>query len=224
MNKGTSVGILLALIFGFAAAGYAKEMTPSAFPKHSQLSQSVMFLQLSERTYFSGIADAENEEREDGKPNLNAIRIGGEFLAGGVAGITAALAPVPVMYKIFRDKEAEGASVGIYLGCTLAITYPLGNALGVYLVGNIGDESGSFLATLAGSYIGELVGAVLFMQVMGSEGDMHWLHVIKPFLAAPIGATIAFNLTRKYKSSANSNGGPSRAAPAFRLDLMKMKF
>jgi len=196
----------------------------AADPILLKLFQPLTSLQLSERTYFSGIADIEYEEQESGKPQLNAIRIGGEFLAGGVAGISAALVPVPVMYKIFRDKEAEGAHVGIYWGCTLAITYPLANTLGVYLVGNIGDESGSFLATLAGSYIGELVGGLLFLQVMGSEGDVHWLHIIKPFLAAPIGATIAFNLTRKYKSSANSNSQTSRAAPAFRLDLVKMKF
>jgi len=66
----------------------------------------------------------------------------------------------------------------------------LGSAVGVSLVGNIGDAKGSFPATLGGSFIGLLVGIATL-----TSGSGDWW----PLLAGPpIGATIGFNMTRGY--------------------------
>ena len=53
----------------------------------------------------------------------------------------------------------------------MVLGWLVGVPVGVYLVGNTGNETGSFLATLGGS-----------------------------FILGPIGAAIGFNMTRRYKS------------------------
>jgi hypothetical protein len=60
----------------------------------------------------------------------------------------------------------------------ILVGWAIGSSVGVYLVGNVEDETGLFLATLAGSILGT------------------------PFLlvGSPISATIGFNMTRRYKS------------------------
>jgi hypothetical protein len=98
-----------------------------------------------------------------------------------------------------------GAEEGCYeLGCGmgegligLTIGHTLGSAIGVYLVGNIGNETGSFLATLGGSILGGGLG-LTFVFLSGE---------LLPFpllVCPPIGATIGFNLTRRYKSPPTS--------------------
>jgi hypothetical protein len=84
------------------------------------------------------------------------------------------------------------------------------------------NETGSFLATLAGSYIGGILGLV----GLGRSESAVMEKVFFPgmSLAASIGATIAFNLTRKYDSSADLNGQKYSAAPPIHFDLLRMKF
>lgn len=73
------------------------------------------------------------------------------------------------------------------------IAYPIGSAIGVYLVGNIGDETGSFGATLRGSIIGGALGLLAFG--------------VGVLPGAPIGATIGFNSSRRYKTPRTSETG-----------------
>jgi len=122
------------------------------------------------------------------KPPLNPYRITCEVLAGGLGGFGF----VYLESKIFETEdwgEAYALAMGGYLiGCTL----------GVYLVGNIGNETGSLRAPLVGS----LMGAVLSYFVSGiTKGSSisSYFFIISP----PIGATYTFNHSRQYKSSSN---------------------
>jgi hypothetical protein len=95
------------------------------------------------------------------KPPLSAGRIIAEFMASGL-GILAGVVVFWILESII------GFPDWAQLLLLLIIILPSG-ATPVYLVGTTGNETGSYLATLAGS------------------------------LFAPIGAVIGFNITRRYK-------------------------
>jgi len=136
-------------------------------------------------------------------------RIVGEVLAG--AATAAALAYLS-LYVVGYGAEGAGLGEGCMGGfAILGImsmvvppVYLLGCAVGVYFVGRIGNQTGSFLATLGGVFLGLPVIALLCFYMwavdeymtLGIEKVIIWPLV---FLAAPIGATIGFNLTRRYK-------------------------
>jgi len=148
------------------------------------------------------------------KPPLSAGRIAGEILVGGIGGTAGVL--VPISWGHSKSTNDEFGCYFFMSGCIVSITYPLASAIGVYLVGNIGDESGSFFATLAGSFLGGLVGMITWAWSLEHED---WQTVIPGFFAAPLGATIGFNLTRKYNKLPSAN----KSAP-IRIDLLKVRF
>jgi len=103
------------------------------------------------------------------------------------------------------------------------LVVPIGSAIGVYMVGNIGDETGNFSSTLGGSILGGLV--------LGG-GGMFILHKISPRLArryfflsaamgSTIGAVIFFHAISEGKPSAASR---NPAAPAIYLDFARVIF
>lgn len=96
------------------------------------------------------------------KPPLSAGRVIGEFIASGL-GIFAAWVVFGILGTFFGLSD----SARFLLFVTILLPSA---ATPVYLVGTRGNETGSYLATLAGS------------------------------IFAPIGAVIGFNMTRRYKS------------------------
>lgn len=120
-------------------------------------------------------------------PPLSAVRITGEVLAGSAVGfglgyLAASLGSDP--YE----------SIVYWMGGHL-----LGSPLGVYLVGNTGDETGSFRAALIGSFAGWLTSFALGASApiyakLGEEGLITLM-----FVLPPVGATGVFNSSRKYK-------------------------
>ena len=127
------------------------------------------------------------------KPPLSVGRIVGEILAGGVGGVVVGFVGLVVginyaMHYLPMGKCNPVVDYAIRIGSVL------GSTIGVYVVGNIGNGTGSFLATLGGSILGGLVGwsaLVLGQPLVGLSALV---------LGQPIGATLGFNLTRKYKS------------------------
>lgn len=81
---------------------------------------------------------------------------------------------------------------GVFMG--LAIGYLFGSAAGVYFVGNTRYVAGSFLAVLAGSIIGPLIG-FFNGRIMANDLGL----AILVGVGAPVGSTIMFNLTHRYK-------------------------
>ena len=109
------------------------------------------------------------------KPPLEGRRILCEAVCGLGMGTYLAILGAYVLNDP-DDQEDSGESIGIVLG------YIIGNALGVYAVGNIGNQTGSLGWTMLGSSLG-ILGTVAF------------------FVTVPAGALIAFNLTRHYRTT-----------------------
>ena len=74
----------------------------------------------------------------------------------------------------------------------------LGSAVGVYLVGSSGRQTGSFSKTLVCGFVGGSIAVVTSRQFLF---HVELVLLLIPLLAiAPIMATIGFNMTRRYKS------------------------
>ena len=158
--------------------------------------------------------NVENEKQAHQKPPRNLVRIAVEILAGSAVGFVVAYAVAFVTAIPFYEESCFGP-VGAMAIFVLAfpVAYVLATAGAVYFVGRIGDQTGSFLATLGGVFLGVPVIVLLYLYIdmagdmmLGIEKIVLWPLV---FLAAPIGATLCFNLTRRYKKSVlprNSSG------------------
>ncbi len=158
-----------------------------------------------------------NEEQARQKPPVSPPRIAGEILAGTATGLAVGY---PIVYVIFGTMEGAGffegcmgglAAAAVYLlVCPMA--YGLATVVGVYLVGSRGKQTGFLPAALAGGIIGGFVTTLLFpftgsSHLVGVEKTVLWAVVL---LIAPAMATLAFNLTRRYKK-------PPSGRPAARL-------
>jgi hypothetical protein len=132
-----------------------------------------------------------NKKQSRQKPPLRADRIAGEILVGIILGF----ATLPVIYiiniMIFGKSDFSGSVGGLHAFAFLGILiflfpplYVLGCAIGVSLVGDRGEQTGSFLAALGGGFLGLIV--ILLKWPLA-------------FLTVPIMAALGFNLTRKYK-------------------------
>jgi len=158
--------------------------------------------------------NVENKKQNHQKPPLNLGRIAGEILAGAVAGLAVAY---PVAYVIgivllgtdLSAVPAVPAVLGFQVIFDLVFPplYGLGSAVGVYLLGSRGKQTGSFLLTLAGGLVGGIVMLVmlplaLFLSsdyIVGVEKIVGWALVVLIPLIPPIIAAFGFNLRRRYK-------------------------
>lgn len=90
----------------------------------------------------------------------------------------------------------KGATTGYVLSMA---SIPLGSSLGVYLIGNIGNETGSFLFTLLGSIIGVITWLLSAFLIYNINNTGTQPFVIIGLIFVPIGATIGFNLSKQKK-------------------------
>ena len=148
----------------------------------------------------------ENQRRKGLKPHLSLMTITCELLAGLIGAIIGVAPILSLLYQEARHGEL-GEFAGLEL-FALVWTYPFGGfitAIGVYLAGSAGNQTGSFWAALAGTALG--VAAVFAVAVGAIAGDCSIVGgaMFAIGLAAPVlGATIGFNLTRRYKSPPTS--------------------
>lgn len=163
---------------------------------------------------MSASTNVENEKQAHQKPPPNLGRIAGEILAGTATGCAVAL-PVAYVTEIeLVDTKAHFVAFPflVVFVVTSTLLYGLASAVGVYLVGNIGKQTGSFLLTLGCGFLGGLVMLVMvpltFMLsgvlIIGIEKVVVWACWALVFLIAPIVATLGFNLTRRYKEPHSS--------------------
>ncbi len=167
--------------------------------KQYQTFQIPKFPQFSELIYFSRDSVIERKEQSREKPLLSKKRIFREILAGGglgvAGGLAGGLAGLGIGFLLKPDEEEYIALImGFFLGASIG--YPTGNALGVYLVGDNANETGSFCAALGGSLLGvSLSYAAIFLGILPSP-----LSYMVFFAVPPIFACIGFNMTRRYKT------------------------
>jgi len=157
--------------------------------------------------------NVESEKKAPQKPPRNLGRIACEILAGAAAAAALAFSSLYVVgYGAKIAGWGEGCMDGFVILAIMFYVVPpvyvLGCAIGVYLVGSRGNQTGSLLATLGGSLLGMFVMAILYFYLKAAEDMMLSIEMIVlwplVFIAAPIMATLAFNLTRRYKKPPSS--------------------
>ena len=145
-----------------------------------------------------GSETSENEKRNHQIPPLSVGQIVGELFAGMALGLVA-LAFVYVIGIIVFGSGGEYAVVG-FLGMFFFV-FPAVNglsAVGVYLVGSRGEQTGSFLMTLFCGFVGGIVAVIASLQFLFNVEMI--LLSLPLLLIAPLVETIGFNMTRRYKS------------------------
>ena len=148
----------------------------------------------------------EERQKEGGeialsKPPLNTVKVAGELLAGCVLGAAAGMGGAYLGASI--SILDTGRSIGDIIagaGLGMMAAYPLGCALGVYLVGNLGNETGSFGSALLGAYGGMVVwggSAIALNKLSPTSSTVASLAFL---VIPPLFATLAFNKSRRYKN------------------------
>ena len=205
MDKIAITVALLVLSSGFTITGYAQEVNLPISLEHYQ---APMLLQLSDRTHLLGFADIEHKDEEGGRPPLSGKRIAGETVCGVLSGYVGMGVGGAIVYFTVPITK-PGTSRGYAPESSLVIGSGT-SILAVYGIGSVGDETGSFLVTLACGVAGSIIG----FRILASVTD------IEPFaddldeansqmgpkiracaIGATIGAIIGFNLTRRYNST-----------------------
>jgi hypothetical protein len=142
------------------------------------------------------------------KPSLNAGRITGEVLAGTYVGIGAFLvgrvAAENLSDALRVESDRTRNRIGITTGAVVSI---LATAGVVYGIGNIGNETGDYDATVMGTTAGFAV-ALTAAHVLigpglrppsGSSTAARWATVNALALLPAAGAAVGFASTRRYK-------------------------
>lgn len=158
---------------------------------------------------MSESVNIENIKQNPQKPPISIGRIACEILAAAVAGLAVALPIACITGIVLVDEGSCFAGFGLLaiFACVFPPLYGLGGAVGVYLVGTRGKQTGSFLLTLGGGFLTGLLTLVM-ISIASYLTDDELISIVFfllwPFfvlLSPPIVATISFNLTRRYKES-----------------------
>jgi len=167
---------------------------------------------------------AEDKKRARQKPPLDAGRIAGEIVAGTATGLVA-LPLAFVAARLFVAAhlyEDDCMGIGRFFSgfvvffSVFPIVYGPASAIGVYVVGNSADDTGSFLLTLGCGFAGGFATLGMALLVHSSfywsywfPRVSFWVFVPLASLILPLMTTCAFNLTRRYKRPVlpRSSGG-----------------
>jgi len=138
------------------------------------------------------------------------LKVVGEFLSGGAGAVLGGAIGGGIGYYITKQERGDGAVLDFSglegAGIGYLIASPFACALGVYIIGNIGEDKGSYPATLGGSIVGTLLGLGIISSMVKGEGpDEPAVPAFVLFtVAQAAGATAGFNLFRKKKVEASS--------------------
>lgn len=149
---------------------------------------------LSNRTYLLRINDVENKERTGVKPPLDAGRIVGEVLVGGVLGFGGGYLGLRIAFY------QAGNIYGPHLVVPLLVGMTIGSSLGVYSIGTVGNETGSYGATFLGSVVATGM-AIMLITAVEKNSPSEWIGWIGLFTLPTLGGVMGFNLTRRYETS-----------------------
>ena len=185
MVKNLTTVVLLILILGFVSTGHTQEPFPSL--NHYQ----TFYAPVLYRTCLSGCSGVQSRPRGERIPPIRFTRIAGEFLVGGglcMAGRYISLG----LLDYFKITDGKLSSCDLALALlSLNIACSLGSSTGVYLVGSLGNETGSFPATVIYSSWGFWAGCLTLLYLSPETA---------PFIGAVCGAIRGFSDTRRYKT------------------------
>ena len=151
---------------------------------------------------MENIQPQDTDNSKPKKPPVNDLKYISEVLASlaamAIAGALSYAIFVPAMTADFRRTDCMGGFAAlvwwIFLICPILL--PLSAATAVYRVGTVGDQTGSFSATLGWSFLGVILAAVVAVL------SMSWnIGIVLLPLSSSLGAVIGFNRTRRFKST-----------------------
>jgi hypothetical protein len=138
---------------------------------------------------FAAVLSARSAEGQK-RPVSNG-RIAGE-IAAGVLGAPVGFA---VGYTIGSGFRPHGSSnTGVAVGFAGALVGP---AAGVNWVGNGGPSHGNFGATVGGTALGYGASVLAFPVARRLPGKLKTIATVATLLLPAVGATVAYNSTRK---------------------------
>ena len=159
--------------------------------------------------------NATTKKQSRQKPPLSLVRIIGEILVGTALGFVVLYVVYIAGIVLVGGGDYTGSVGQLHALGILAMFFlffpPLAGlvrAVGVYLIGSIGKQTGLFVLTfLVGGFLDVLCMYVMFflMPVLGrafiEEGGTIFVSrlVVIVLFVPPIFAILAFNLTRRYK-------------------------
>lgn len=147
-------------------------------------------------------------------PTLSGGKLSGEFFTGwGMAGIVG-------LAILLEGGHQEWEEQTFVTG--LAISNVAMIPLGVWLIGNIGETTGSYGAAFGGAALGTLIGIGTYYGIKESNSPSLKLLGTSVILIAPaLMSVLGFNLTRKWKNDVSSRMnltvGPQSVGLNFRL-------
>ena len=143
--------------------------------------------------------NVENKKQNRQKPPLSVGRIVGEILAGWALGIASLLLVWIGSWLIIPNEPLAFLFLILFFtGCPLL--YGIGCALGVYLIGSMGKQTGSFSVSLIGGFVLGFIVILPSLSLFHSRKmTVDLIPALLLFLLPPIAATICFNLNRRFK-------------------------
>ncbi len=142
------------------------------------------------------------------RPELDPARVAGEVLVGTYAGLGGFLVGRylggSVANLLPRAAESTRENFAHWTGLAAGGAATAG---GVYAIGSMGDQRGSYAWALAGAGAGyvtviavtRLIASKHNPAVTPEQSRARWLRATVESLLPAIGATIAFNSTRRFK-------------------------
>jgi len=168
--------------------------TTSRFPEYMKNASFLSSRMFEERQKEGG-------EISLSKPPLNTVKVAGELLAGCVLGAAAGMGGAYLGASIsILDTGRSFGDIIAGAGLGMMAAYPLGCALGVYLVGNLGNETGSFGSALLGAYGGMVVGVGSAYALNKLSPNVSSVASLAILVTPALFATLAFNRSRRYKN------------------------
>ena len=145
-------------------------------------------------------------------PPIGVWRPAGIFAVSAATGGIVGGAIGALSYYTFRSGEQDEISGAVGFIAGGLIGYTAGSAVGAHRFGSIGEETGSFKTTLAGSVVGVAVGGLAFLaneRWFGNSNDGRNDRLNGAILLSgpPLGATIAFLMTRRIDRSGQAIDG-----------------
>lgn len=143
---------------------------------------------------------------------VKSDKVVGEIFAGGAGSLLVGVLGAGIGYSLtYNENEGDWFNLSGLPGAVIgyAIASNLGCALGVYLIGNSGDEKGSFGDAFGGSLVGSLLGGGLSYLIAQTNKDTDGIpyeYAVFVVGGQVTGAIIGFNHSRKKKAEIPSEG------------------
>lgn len=160
--------------------------------------------------------------RREGTPPLSGGAVAGELLLGGVFAAGGGFLGAYIGYGL---EDTSGCDElcglgGLFLGGLVGMT--VAAPLGVMIAGDTDTVEGSTAGAFAGSVLGSLIGVGLLVKSEGGGGAL-----LMTVAAPAIGATLGYNLGRRYKPqrvNVSLTPTPMPVANGFGLSLASGSF